>query len=340
MTPQSGREVHLKSIPTGLPSPDIFELKTLPVAEPAEGQVLVRQLWMSVDPYMRGKMRAGGRSYSAPFVPNAVLDGGAVGRIIASRHPVLRVGDHVVSPSGGFREYFTTDGRTLRVIDPQAAELSLWLGVLGMPGFTAWVGVKDVLQPAPGQTLFVSGAGGAVGSVVCQLGKLLGCRVVASAGSDEKCSWLRELGVDVALNYRAEKDFAQALAAACPAGLDHYFDNVGGSQLEAALDVVNDFGKVAVCGLISQYNATSPVPGPRNFANVLTRRLSMRGYIISDHQARLGAFIAEMLPWVQQGRLKWRQTVYEGLESAPRAFLDLFAGANIGKAVVRVAQDG
>jgi NADPH-dependent curcumin reductase CurA len=339
MAPRMGREVHLKSIPRGMPSEDIFELETVPVPDPEPGQVLVRQIWMSVDPYMRGRMRVGGRSYSPPFEQNAVLDGAAVGQVLASRHPGFEVGSYVVGSSGGFREYFVTDGAGLRVVDPKATPLSAWLGVLGVPGFTAWVGVKELLRPKRDQTLFVSGAAGAVGSVACQIAKSFGCRVIGSAGSDEKCAWLSELGIDAALNYKTADDFTRALADVCPAGLDLYFENVGGIQLEAALEVMNDWGRIAVCGLISQYNATAPTPGPRNFANVLTRRLEVRGFIILDHRARFGEFVGDMLPWVKEGRVQWRETVYDGLENAPRAFLGLFSGDNIGKSLVRIAAD-
>jgi NADPH-dependent curcumin reductase CurA len=339
MDPKVGREVHLKAIPNGVPSEEIFEIVTLPVREPEPGQVLVRQIWMSVDPYMRSRMRVGGRSYSPPFECNAALDGAAVGQIVASRHPVLQVGQYVVGTSGGFREYFTTHGQGLRVVDPEVAPLPMWLGVLGTPGFTAWVGVREILQPAKGQTLFVSGAAGAVGSVACQIGKALGCRVVGSAGADEKCNWLRELEVDTALNYKTTPDFSRALSAACPKGLDLYFENVGGAQLEAALDVINDHGKIALCGLISQYNATAPASGPRNLGNLLTRRIHLRGFIILDHLERFGQFMSEMLPWVKEGRVLARHTVYKGLENAPRAFLDLFEGGNIGKSVVQVGAE-
>jgi NADPH-dependent curcumin reductase CurA len=339
MAARTGREIHLKSMPHGLPSEEIFEIKSVTVPEPAPGQVLVRQIWMSIDPYMRGRMRPGVRSYVPPFEQNAVLDGAAVGRVIASRHPALGVGDYVVGASGGFREYFCGDGERLRVIDPAAAPLSAWLGILGTPGFTAWLGMKELLSPKPGQTLFVSGAAGAVGSVACQIGKIFGCRVIGSAGSDEKCAWLRELGIDVALNYKTAGDFTRALARACDSGLDRYFENVGGAQLEAALEVMNDWGRIALCGLISQYNATEPTPGPRNFANVLSRRIEVRGFIILDHRARFGEFLGDMLPWVQEGRVQGRETVYEGLDSAPRAFLGLFSGDNIGKSLVRISAD-
>jgi NADPH-dependent curcumin reductase CurA len=339
MAARSGREIHLKSIPQGMPSEQIFEFVTVAVPDPEPGQVLVRQIWMSVDPYMRGRMRAGGRSYVPPFEVNAVLDGAAVGRVVASRNPAFRVGDRVVGPSGGFREYFMSDGKRLRVVDPNAVTLSAWLGVLGVPGFTAWIGVKEILLPTPGQALFVSGAAGAVGSVACQIAKISGCHVIGSAGSDEKCAWLRELGVDVALNYKTAGDFTRALAEACPSGLDRYFENVGGVQLEAALEVLNDFGRIAVCGLIAQYNATAPAAGPRNFANVISRRLDVRGFIILDHFTRFGEFMSDMLPWVRDGRVQWRETVYEGLDSVPRAFLGLFSGDNVGKSVVRIGPD-
>lgn len=335
------REIHLASYPEQAPGPENFRMVERDIPEPAEGQALLRQIWMSVDPYMRGRMRAGGRSYAEPFALDEPLKGGAVGRVVKSRNPKLPVGAYAVGMNGGWREYYLSDGSDLQIVDPSAAPLSAYLGALGMPGLTAWHGVANILKPEAGETVLVSAAAGAVGSIVCQLAKRRGARVVGVAGGEEKRRWLEdEAGIDAAIDYKAAGDgLSKAVAAAAPEGVDAVFENVGGAQLEAALDRINDFGRIALCGLISVYNDPRAPTGPRNFINILTRRVRLQGFIITDHWGEYPRFIAEVAPLVKAGEIALRETIYEGLERAPEAFLGLFSGANTGKAVVRLCED-
>ena len=338
MTQTTGREIRLRRRPHGMPTEEDFELVEVPVRAPEEGEVLVRNLYMSVDPYMRGRMMDR-ESYVAPFEVGQVLDGGAVGQVVESRGGPLQAGDHVLGMMG-WREYHLTRGGDLMKVDPAGVPLQAYLGPLGMPGLTAYVGLLDVGQAREGQTVFVSAASGAVGGVVCQIARIRGCRVVGSAGSDEKVAWLREeAGVDAAFNYRNADDLSATLREHCPAGIDVYFDNVGGEHLEAALASMNPHGRLVLCGMISQYNATEAPRGPSNLVNVVTKRLTVRGFIVSDHFERLGSFQEEVGGWIREGRIQWRETVVEGLENAPSAFIGLFRGANIGKMLVRLAPD-
>jgi NADPH-dependent curcumin reductase CurA len=322
------RAVVLAARPNGAPSESDFELRELPDAEPADGEVLVRNVLVSVDPYMRGRM-TGIRTYVGPYEVGDVIDGGAVGQVVDSRADGFAEGDWVRSMLG-WRDTGVAPAKTLTKIDPSVAPPSTALGVLGMPGFTAWIGLGEIGAIQEGETVYVSGAAGAVGSVACQIAKLRGCRVIGSAGSPAKVEWLRSLGVE-AFDYRetAAKD---ALAD----GIDVYFDNVGGDQLESALHALRPFGRVVACGAISQYNATAAQPGPRNLAFVVSKRLRIQGFIVTDHFARFGEFLAEAGPWVADGRLQHRETIVEGLENAPAAFAGLFRGDNVGKMLVRI----
>ena len=280
MSQTTSREVRLAARPVGWPVESDFELVETPLSEPGEGEVLVRNVYMSVDPYMRGRM-VDRRSYVPPFQLGEPLAGGAVGQVLASRHPGFAEGD-CVSGMQGWRECFAAPGGNLRKIDPKPAPLSYHLGVLGMPGLTAYVGLHDIGKPKAGETVFVSAATGAVGSVVGQLARIRGCRTVGSAGSDTKVKvLLEELGFDAAFNYRTA-DLDEALAQACPDGIDVYFDNVGGDQLDAALDRMNPFGRIAACGMISTYNAETPPPGPRNQIYLVGKRITMQGFIVAD----------------------------------------------------------
>lgn len=336
MSEHLSREIHLKSRPVGLPEESNFELVEVTVGAPEEGELVVRNLYMSVDPYMRGRM-IDRKSYVPPFRIGAVLDGGAVGEVVESRNDGFPVGTHVVSMNG-WREYFLSGDAGLRKVDASLAPLSAYLGVLGMPGLTAYIGLTDIGKPEPGQTVFVSGAAGAVGSVACQIAKARGCRVVGTAGSQEKVDWLRdELGVDVALNYKTVENLRTALLEACPDGIDVYFDNVGGEHLQAALWGMNERGRIIACGSISAYNAPEPPPGPKNLFRIVTKRLLFQGFIVSDHPDRSAAFAKEMGVWLAEGKVVWRETVHEGIERAPQAFLGLFTGENMGKMVVRLA---
>jgi NADPH-dependent curcumin reductase CurA len=332
------REVRLKARPQGAPTLDLFDVVESPMPELGDGDVLVRNIFMSVDPYMRGRMNDV-KSYVPPFQIGEALDGRAVGEVVESRQAELRVGDYV-SSGLGWREYFTSDGSADRgelvKLDPSVDPLSLYLGVLGMPGMTAWLGMGQIGKPQRGETVFVSGAAGAVGSVAGQLASLEGCRVVGSAGSDAKVAFVTdELGFDAAFNYKSV-DLEQAVAAACPNGIDVYFDNVGGAHLQAALEQMNDFGRIVSCGMISQYNEASPTPGPNNLAHIVRKRLRVQGFIVSDSADQVGEFRAEMTRRVAAGEIHYRETVVEGLENAPQAFIGLFQGDNIGKMVVQI----
>lgn len=331
------REIRLKSRPVGLPTAANFELVETRLPEPGPGQVLVRNLYMSVDPYMRGRMNDA-RSYTPPFQLGETLTGGAVGRVIASHRSDLPAGVVVLS-NMGWREAFLSDGSGLAQVDVTLAPAQAYLGVMGMPGMTAYIGLLDIGQPKDGETVFVSAAAGAVGSVACQIAKLKGCRVVGSAGSDAKVQWLlEEIGIDAAFNYKSVP-LPAALARTCKEGIDIYFENVGGAHLEAALQKMNNFGRIVVCGMIAQYNATEPQPGPRNLALLITRRLTMRGYIVSDHNDRRPAFLTDMSRWLAEGKMKHQETVIDGIENAPAAFLGLFSGDNLGKMLVRLADE-
>jgi len=327
------REIRLVARPTGLPDEDLFEVAEAPIPEPAEGQVLIRNAYFSVDPYMRPRMNDV-RSYVAPFTLGEPMTGGAVGRVVSSRHESLADGDWVVHGLG-WREWALSGGAGVRKVDPGIAPVSTSLGVLGMPGFTAYYGLFEIGRPEAGETVFVSGAAGAVGSAVGQMAKIAGCRVVGSAGSPEKIAWLGELGFDATFDYRAQP-VRSALAETAPDGIDIYFDNVGGDHLEAAIGALHNHGRVVCCGSISRYNDVEPAPGPRNMFMVVTKRLRVQGFIILDHTERFPEFLETAAGWVRDGRLRYRETVIEGIENAPRAFLGLLRGENIGKMLVQV----
>jgi NADPH-dependent curcumin reductase CurA len=332
----SAREIRLVARPQGFPDEELFELAETSIPDPGEGQLLVRNAYFSVDPYMRPRMNDV-RSYVAPFTLGEAMTGGAVGRVAASRHPRYAEGDWVVHGLG-WREWALSDGSGMRTIEPAGASVSLALGVLGMPGFTAYYGLFELGRPQEGETVFVSGAAGAVGSAAGQMAKIAGCRVIGSAGTAEKIAWLRELGFDEAFNYR-DHAVREALAAAAPDGIDVYFDNVGGDHLECAIGALRTHGRVAACGSISRYNDVQSAAGPRNMFMVVTKRLKLQGYIISDHYDRFPEFLEQAQGWVRDGRLRYRETVIEGIENAPRAFLGLLRGENIGKMLVKVGPD-
>ena len=335
MSPLTSREIRLQSRPDGLPQPDNFTLASVTLPDPGPGDVLVRNHYMSVDPYMRGRMRAG-RSYAPPFQLGEALTGGAVGEVIQSNHPDFAPGEFVLNHLG-WREAFISNGQGLSRIDPDLAPIQAYLGVMGMPGMTAYVGLNRIAGLKAGETLFVSGGAGAVGSVACQIGRIRDCRVVASAGSAQKVAWLRDTArVDVAINYKESDDLTHALAQACPDGVDVYFDNVGGEHLEAALAVLNNQGRVAVCGMIAQYNATQPTPAPRNLAQIIGKRLRLQGFIVSDHGDMQESFRREMAEWIAQGKMHWEETTVTGIERAPEAFIGLFHGMNLGKMLVKL----
>ena len=331
-----GTEIRLAARPEGWPTAETFEFAEVEVPEPAEGQVLVRNLVMSVDPYMRGRMSAA-KSYVAPFEVGKALDGGAVGEVVASRAEGLEPGDFVVHQLG-WRDYAVVGAKHLLKVDPSAAPLNAHLGVLGMVGLTAYTGLVEMASQKEGDVVFVSGAAGAVGVLAGQIAKLRGAsRVIGSAGSAEKVRYLtEEIGYDAAFNYKDGPVYDQ-LKAAAPDGIDVYFDNVGGEHLEAAISVLNDFGRTAECGMISQYNNTEPQPGPRNLMMIVQKRLSLRGFIVTDNLHLRDRFVADVGGWLREGKINYTETVYDGLEKAPEAFLGMLRGENTGKTLVKIA---
>ncbi|MEM7115487.1 MAG: NADP-dependent oxidoreductase [Chloroflexota bacterium] len=331
----TSREIHLKSRPVGMPIADNFELVTVPRPEAGEGEILIRNHYMSVDPYMRGRM-VDRKSYTPPFQLGAVMDGGCVGEVVESNNPAFAVGSFVLGQTG-WREHFVSNGKGLMPIDPNVAPIQSYLGAMGMPGWTAYFGLLDIGNPQAGETVFVSAAAGAVGSVVCQIAKIKGCRVVGSVGSQTKADWLvNELGIDAAFNYKEADNLTAVLRQHCPDGIDVYFENVGGAHLEAALNVMNVNGRMPVCGMISQYNNTRMEPGPGNLTNIIGKRLLLKGFIVTDYMRQLPQFFADMGPWAASGQMKWRETIVEGLENAPEAFIGLFTGENLGKMLVKL----
>jgi hypothetical protein len=334
VTPIISREIRLASRPAGRPSAENFSLAQAPVGSPDEDQVLVRNLFMSVDPYMRGRMNDTA-SYVAPFGLGRPLDGGAVGEVLESRAAALRPGDAVLS-NYGWREYFVAPGSELRRVDREFQPLSLYLGALGMPGMTAWIGWRLVGVKA-GETVFVSGAAGAVGHVAGQLARIYGCRVIGSAGSAAKVRFLlEECGFDSAFNYK-EGPIRDQLNSAAPDGIDVYFDNVAGEALEAALSALRLHGRIVACGGISMYNEQRPRRGPSNLFNITTKRLTMKGLIVSDWLDRQAEFQEEVSGYLRAGALKSKETVVSGIDQAVPAFIGLFDGTNVGKMVVQLA---
>jgi hypothetical protein len=329
------REIRLARRPQGEPGLDCFAFATVNLPDPAAGEVLVRNLFMSVDPYMRGRMNEG-KSYVPQFEVGKPLEGGAIGRVVASQHDNFPVGTLVFSMYG-WREAFVAPVSNLKIIDATVVSPSAYLGILGVTGLTAWVGLFSIAKLKDGETVFISAGAGAVGSAACQFAKMHGCRVIASAGSDEKLNYLRnELKVDFAFNYR-DGDLREHLRKGAPEGIHVYFDNTQGPQLEAALQALVNYGRVAMCGGIAGYNVS--VPGPRNLTQIVGKRLRLEGYIVSDHFKELPVLLAEAIPALTSGKLINRETFVDGLDSAPAAFLDLLhSGArNIGKIVVRLS---
>jgi NADPH-dependent curcumin reductase CurA len=340
MADRLNREIHLKSRPSGMPTAANFELVETPVPKPGPGQFLVRNIFMSVDPYMRGRMMDR-ESYVPPFQVGKALDGGSVGRVVESNHDGFKAGDYVCGfATGGWREYWVSDGTMMQKVDPNLAPLQAYLGTLGMPGLTAYSGLLRIGDPKPGETVFVSAAAGAVGAIVCQIAKIKGCRVVGSVGSDDKAAWLvREAGADGAVNYKTCGNLEAAVKKECPKGIDVYFENVGGEHLEVALSLMNRQGRIVACGMISMYNAVEPPPGPRNIVFIVGKSIKMQGFIVSDFLDMVPSFYADMGQWIREGKIKWQETVLDGIDKAPQAFLGLFSGANAGKMLVRLGSD-
>ncbi len=336
MSDNINRQVLLKSRPVGEPTLENFELVESPRPEPGPGQFLARTIYLSLDPYMRGRM-SDRASYAAPAKLGEPMVGGTVGQVVRSNHPRFAEGDFVLG-YWGWQDFGLSDGQGIRKLDPATAPISYALGVLGMPGMTAYVALLDIGRPKAGETVVVSAAAGAVGSVVGQIARIKGCRVVGTAGTDAKCRFLvDQLGFDAAINYKTQ-DLDEALAAACPQGIDIYYDNVGGPMLEAVLRRINRGARIPLVGLISQYNANSPPPGP-NLIPLLINRALIQGFIVTDHPDREADFLRDVAAWLQAGRITYREDLVDGLENAPRAFLGLFRGENFGKLLVKVGDD-
>jgi NADPH-dependent curcumin reductase CurA len=327
------KEIRFASRPTGMPALGNFQIVDADVPQPNDGEVLVRTLYISVDPYLRGRMREG-RSYVPPFEVGQVIESGAIGEVVKSNSPKFQTGD-IVTGMFGWRLYNTAKADGLLKVLP-GFPVSTALGVLGMPGLTAYFGLLDIGLPKEGETVVVSGAAGAVGTTVCQIAKIKGCRTVGIAGSDEKNEYLRkELGVDVALNYK-NPGVQLALKEACPNRIDVYFDNVGGDVSDAVLPLLNQGARIVICGQISLYNLDKPDVGPRPQPALLINRALMRGFIITDFAARFGEGVMQLAQWLAAGKLKYAETIVEGFENTPQAFIGLFSGDNLGKQIVKI----
>jgi NADPH-dependent curcumin reductase CurA len=326
------REVHLVERPQGLPVPAQFRVVETDMADPAEGQLLVENIYMSVDPAMRPRL-------AGPAALNEAMTGGAIGRVLESRNAAFRQGEYVESMNG-FREYFISDGKGLSKLDASGMPLVAYMSVLGLTGLTAYGGLLVIGALKDGENVFVSAAAGAVGSVAAQIAKIKGCYVIGSAGTDEKCRWLKdELGLDAVINYK-NGDLRTALKAAAPKGIDVYFENVGGEHLNAALPRMNALGRIAVCGMISAYNNFGAVSEPvTTLSNMIYNRVTMRGFVFYEFESKRAQFLDDMKGWIRQGRVQYRTTILHGIEQAPAALIGLFTGANTGKMVVQLAKD-
>ena len=329
----TSREVRLKRRPVGMPKPDDFELATVEVGAPGPGEVQVRNTWMSVDPYMRGRMYDG-PSYAAPFQVGEAMTGGAVGEVVASNDSAFKPGDKVQSMFA-WREAFNAKAAEVQKLDTHGLPEQLFLGALGMPGLTAYVGVKRIIDLKPGETIFVSAASGAVGQMVCQIAKQIGATVVGSAGGADKVAFLKEIGVDAAIDYKAAPDLTKALLAAAPKGIDAYFENVGGEHLEAAITAARTHARFAFCGMISGYNSIEANTAPKNLVQIVGKQLKWEGFIVSTYWDMMPAFAKDVGGWIASGKIKTKETVEHGVENAASAFLKLFSGGNFGKMLVK-----
>ncbi len=330
-------QIRLAARPVGLPQENVWQRTEEAIPEPVEGQFLVKLLYLSLDPAMRGWMNDG-KSYVPPVGIGEVMRAGAVGRVIASKHPKFAVGEHVVS-TFGVQEYALSDGRAVTKVDPALAPLPVWLGTLGMPGMTAYFGLLEVGEAKAGETVVISGAAGAVGGVVGQIARIKGCRVVGIAGGADKCKYVvEELGFDACIDYKSE-DVKKGLKQHCPKGIDVYFDNVGGEILDAALTQITRGARIVICGAISQYNNTAPVTGPSNYLSLLVNRASMKGMVVFDYADRYAIAGREMAGWLGAGKLKTREDITEGgIQVFPETLLKLFRGDNTGKLVLKIAE--
>jgi NADPH-dependent curcumin reductase CurA len=335
-------QILLASRPSGEPTIENFALVESEITRPQAGQMLLRAIYLSLDPYMRGRMNAG-KSYAPPVEIGAVMEGRTVAQVVESNLAGFRAGEIVFNPAHGWQEYALSGGEGVRRLDLAAGPLSYSLGVLGMPGLTAYTGLANIGQPKPGETLVVAAASGAVGSLVGQIGRIRECRVIGVAGGEAKCRYVKEeLGFDDCLDHR-QPDFAEKLQAACPRGIDIYFENVGGKVFDAVLPLLNNFARIPVCGLIAHYNASAPPPGPDRtplvMQQILTKRLTFRGFIVWDFASQFPQFISEMSQWLRAGRVKYKEDITDGLENAPRELIGLLRGENFGKKLIRVSKE-
>lgn len=331
------RQITLAARPVGYPKESDFNLVEVPIPTPEEGEVLVKTLYLSVDPYMRGRINAA-KSYAANVEIDEIMVGSVIAQVVESKHPNVEVGD-IVNAGIGWQEYGTAAGDHLRKIDPTIAPISTGGGILGMPGLTAYFGLLEVGKLQERETVFVSGAAGAVGSVVGQIAKIKGCRVVGSAGTDEKVAYIvDELGFDDAFNYKEVTDYHEELQRLLPDGIDVYFDNVGGTITDAVFLNLRIKGRVVICGQISQYNLEKPETGPRFLWHMITKRARIEGFLVSEFADQHAEALVEMSEWLRQGKLKYRETIEEGgIENAPAAFISMLKGGNIGKQLVKIA---
>ena len=336
MSSEINRRIVLAERPAAYPEPKHFRVEEVPIPQPSEGEALVETIWLSLDPYMRGRMREG-PSYATPVQIGEVMTGGVAGRVVESRTPDLAVGD-IVDGSLGWQEYAVARPGALRKVDPDLAPISTAVGVLGMPGMTAYFGFLDVCEPEVGDTVVVSAASGAVGQVVGQIGKIMGCRVVGTAGTDEKVDFIvNELGFDAGINYKTE-DVDSALAAACPNGIDVYFDNVGGFVTDAVMQQTNVHARIAICGQISQYNLPEPELAPRSLGLLIQKQAKVEGFLVFNFAHRHDHARQRMAQWIRTGQLKYKEDAVDGLENAPEAFIGMMTGENFGKLIVRVGE--
>ena len=341
MSQQINRQIVLASRPNGKPQANNFTIADAPIPAPEDGQVLSKTIYLSLDPYMRGRMNAG-KSYADPVEIDEVMSGGTVGQVIESKHSSFSAGDFVFG-YGGWQEFWLQDGKKLKKVDPQLAPISTATGVLGMPGVTAYTGLLNIGQPKKGETVVVAAASGAVGSVVGQIARIKGARVVGIAGTPEKCEFVKEeLGFDACVNHSLQ-DFAENLKSACPNGIDVYFENVGGKVFEKVLPLLNNFSRIPVCGIISSYNATQLPAGPNLtpllMRNILVKRLTFRGFIVWDFDSQEEEALTQLSNWIKEGKIRYREDIVDGLENAPEAFMGLLEGKNFGKLVVRVSDE-
>jgi NADPH-dependent curcumin reductase CurA len=330
------RQITLAARPVGFPKESDFKLVESPLPTPGPGQMLVRALYLSVDPYMRGRMSSA-KSYAASVELGDVMTGGVVGQVVESHHPQFAAGE-IVEGMFGWQQYAASDGKGVRKVDPKLAPISTALGVLGMPGMTAYFGLLEIGKPQPGETVVVSGAAGAVGSLVGQIAKIVGCHVVGIAGTDEKVRYVvEELGFDSAFNYHSTANYYRKLIELCPQGVDVYFDNVGGTITDAVVRLINVRARLVICGQISQYDLTRPETGPRWLWALIVKQARAEGFLVFQFADRFEEGLRQMARWLQEGKLKYRESIVEGIENAPRAFLGMLKGENIGKQLVKVA---